>query len=123
LLQHVSMGRHLWVGSWFWPPTTNVTNCMKPTTQPPPPLIQGMRLAAGEELVSMIILSPAQTESLKQQQAALAAAEGADDEETDGEAEDAGRGRSEEVEESKGGPEDQGPWMVVVTAKGIGEGS
>lgn len=71
---------------------------------------QGMRLKPGEQVVSMSILTPGQAAAVKAQNAAL----GEDDDEE--EAEEAG-GEAEAAESV----EEQGPWMVLVTSKGLGE--
>lgn len=84
---------------------------------------QGMRLKAGEELVSMGVLPPAAAAAVAAQRAALeragdAAADGGDDDDSaagavadddDGAAADASS------------PEAVGPWLVLVTAKGMGK--
>jgi hypothetical protein len=93
-----------------------------PPHPPPPPTptpnltpipLQGMRLPAGEGVVSMMILSPSQAAALKAQHAALTADSG--EEGGDGEG-----AQEETAEEEALGPEDNGPWLVIVTAKGIG---
>jgi len=75
-----------------------------------------MKLPPGEQLVSMSILTPQQTAAIRDQRAAVAAAEGEDEGEEDG----SSKGGAEEEEGAGGEPEEQGPWMVIITARGIG---
>ncbi|KIY91260.1 DNA gyrase subunit A [Monoraphidium neglectum] len=76
---------------------------------------KGMRLKPGEQVVSMSILLPQQAAAARSQRAALAAA--GEDEGEDDDGDDV----TGSVEQEGGvDPEEEGPWLVVITSKGIG---
>lgn len=73
-----------------------------------------MRLKEGEKLVAMAVLTPAEAAAVAAQRAALEADEG-----SDGDDDDAGGTDDDGAADT--GPEATGPWLVVVTARGLGK--
>jgi hypothetical protein len=74
-------------------------------------VLQGIKLGAGQTLVSMVVLPPGAAP------AAEAAAAGAQE----GEASEEEEPSSQEEEEEAAATADSGPWLLCVTTKGKGE--